>query len=68
MIKLIISDGGNTVIPNLVGLSKSDALSKCNSANIKCTFEGSGTKVVSQSMFADSTVPVNTSIVLTLGE
>lgn len=66
-IKLIISDGGNTTIPNLIGLSKSDAENKCKNANIKCSFEGSGTKVVKQSMLADSTVPQETTITVTLG-
>ena len=67
-IKLVISDGGDTIIPNLIGLSKNDAKNKCDNANIKCTFEGNGSKVIKQSMLANSTVPTNTSIVLTLGD
>ncbi len=67
-IKLVISDGGDTVIPNLIGLNKTEATNRCNTANIRCTFNGNGSKVIKQSMLADSTVPTNTSIVLTLGD
>ncbi len=67
-IKLVISDGGDTVIPNLIGLSKNDAKNKCDNANRKGTFDENGSKVIKQSMLANSTVPTNTSIVLTLGD
>ena len=67
-INLVISKGGNTKVPNLIGLTKSDAESRCRNANIKCSFIGTGSKVIKQSMVADSTVPQETSITLTLGE
>ncbi len=67
-VRLVISQGGNTKIPSLIGLNKNDAEAACHNANIKCSFTGSGDKVIKQSMQANSTVPTNTSITVTLGE
>ena len=66
IVKLIISQGGNTVIPNLIGLTKDDAEIACKNANIKCSFTGNGSNVIKQSMQANSTVPQGTSITVTL--
>ena len=67
-VKLVISQGGNTKIPSLIGLTKANAESTCKNANIKCSFTGNGDKVIKQSMQANSTVPAGTSITVTLGE
>ena len=67
-IKLIISDGGNTKIPDLIGLSKSEAEKKCKSASITCKFIESGSKVIKQSMLKYSNVPIGTTINVTLVE
>jgi len=67
-VSLVISNGGNTSIPDLIGLSKSEAKNKCDNANIACDFTGNGNKVTKQSMLSGSTVPSGTSITLTLGE
>lgn len=65
-VKLVISEGGNTTVPNFIGLDMNTAKSKCKQANLTCTFEGTG-NVIKQQMKAGSTVPVNTEIKLTLG-
>lgn len=72
-VDLIISQGGNTTIPNLVGLNKTEAAKKCNNSNIICKFiyEDDNTSydvVVSQSIKNEISVPVNTTIILTLGK
>ena len=67
-VKLVISQGGNTKIPSLIGLTKANAESTCKNANIKCSFTGNGDKVIKQSMQANSTVPAGTSITVTVGE
>lgn len=70
-VKLVISQGGNTVIPNLIDLTKAEAERDCKTANIKCTFDikdNSYTKVTKQSMMAGSTVPQGTSITVTIGK
>ena len=67
-IKLIISQGGNTKIPNLIGLSKTDAEAACKNSNIKCSFSGNGSSVTKQSMQADSTVPQGTSMTVIMGQ
>ena len=72
-IKLVISEGGNTSIPNLIDLTKDEALKKCNDNNIKCNFiylddNDEYNIVVKQSMRSGSIVPNNTSINLTLGK
>lgn len=64
-IQLVISQGGSTIIPNLVGMSKDEATSSCSKSNIICKFEGDG-KVSKQSMRAGSNVPINTTINVTL--
>jgi len=67
-VSLIISSGGNTEIPNLIGLSKSEAKNRCESVNLVCDFTGNGNKVTKQSMLSGSTVPSGTSITVTLGD
>ena len=72
-VNLVISQGGNTKIPNLIGLTKDEAIKACNKANIKCTISylndnTSYTKVTKQSMVSGSTVPQNTSITVIIGE
>lgn len=67
-VKLVISQGGNTVIPNLIDLTKEEAERDCKTAKIKCSFTESGNKVIKQSMQAGSTVPQGTSITVTLGK
>lgn len=68
-VNLIISQGGNTIIPNLIGMSKENALSSCSNAKIKCILTSdTGSKVIKQSMRSGSNVPVQTTVTLTLGE
>lgn len=73
-IELIISQGGNTVIPNLVDLTKEEANNKCKKANITCKFvtETNDNQeyniVTKQSMRSGSNVPINTTVTLTLGK
>lgn len=72
-ITITLSDGSDTVIPNLIGLSKDNALSECKKANITCKFEyldnnNSYNIVTKQSMFGGSKVPSKTSITVTLGK
>lgn len=66
IVRLVISQGNNTTIPNLIGLSKEEAENKCKSKNIKCNFINDGTKVKEQSMKSNSTVPINTTITITM--
>lgn len=69
MIKLVISQGGDTVIPDLLGLNKKEAQAKCKKANITCQFIGSeneSSKVLKQSMRSGSTVPTGTMVTVTL--
>ena len=71
MVKLVISQGGDTVVPDLLGLSQKDAKQKCKKAKIQCQFVGSekeDSKVLKQSMRSGSTVPINTTVTITLGE
>lgn len=72
-VKLLISQGGNTIIPSLIGMNKDEALKSCNKANLKCNiiYEDNSSKkdiVVKQAMRSGSNVPVNTSINLTVGK
>ena len=72
-VKLVISQGGNTVIPNLIDLTKDEAERDCSSAKIKCSFiyldnNKEYTKVTKQSMAPGSTVPQGTSITVTIGK
>lgn len=69
-IEVIASQGGSTTIPNLIGLTKTEAEKACSSANIKCSFTSSDSSyniVIKQSMKSGSTVPVNTAVTVTLG-
>ena len=72
-IELIISQGGKTTIPNLIGMTKENATKNCNKANIKCKFiyENNIQEyniVTKQSMRSGSNVPINTTVTLTLGK
>lgn len=72
-INIIISNGGTTTIPNLIGKTKEEAEKICNSNNIECTYnfiESDKEKniVLSQSMKAGSTVPTNTNIELSISK
>ena len=65
-VEVLISYGGTTTVPNLIGLSKDNAKSECNSAHVKCSFVGESDTVTKQSMAPDSTVPTGTTITVTL--
>lgn len=70
-VKLVISQGGNTIIPNLIGMTKSEASNSCSKANIICKFiydDDSYNIVTKQSMRSGSNVPVNTTVTVTLGK
>jgi len=70
-IKLVISQGGNTTVPNLIGMTKDEAQAACKKANIKCIIDDnsiSNNKVIKQSMRSGSNVPTDTTVTLTLGE
>lgn len=72
-VKLIISQGGNTIVPNLVGIIKEEAINSCKEANITCKFiylndNEKYTIVTKQSMKNGSNVPINTTVTLTLGQ
>lgn len=71
VINIILSDGGNTTIPNFIGLTKDEALKKCN--DLKCNFvylndNSNYTIITNQSMRENSVVPISTSITLTIGK
>ena len=36
--KLVISQGGTTIVPNLIDLTKEKAATSCSKAKIKCKF------------------------------
>lgn len=63
-VKLVISEGGNTVVPNFIGLDINTAKSKCKDANLVCTIEGNNNTIIKQSMKANSKVPIGTAIIL----
>lgn len=72
-VKLVISQGGNTTIPNLIGMSKNEANNSCNKAKITCKFiyqddNKQYDTVIKQSMRSGSNVPINTTVTVTLGE
>ena len=71
-VMLVISQGGNTIIPNLIGMTKEEASNSCKKANINCKFVDDGNekniKVIKQSMRSGSNVPSSTTVTLTLGE
>lgn len=73
-VELVISDGSFTTIPSLIGLNKEDAEKRCKEYNIVCKFEyedSSDTEfnfVSKQSMKADSVVPTDTTVTVTLGK
>lgn len=72
-IVLVVSQGGNTIIPNLIGMTKSEAISSCSKANITCKFvyldnNEEYNVVTKQSMRSGSNVPANTTVTVTLGK
>lgn len=70
-ITLVISQGGKTTVPNLVGMTKDEALAECKKASIKCNIDNNSSNyntVIKQSMRSGSTVPINTTVTITLGE
>lgn len=72
-IKLVISQGNNTIIPNLVGMTKEEATNSCAKANITCKYiylddNQEYTIITKQSMRSGSNVPINTTVTLTLGK
>ena len=72
-VKLVISEGGNTTVPNFIDLSLDDARTKCVEYKINCTFTYQDnnidyTRISKQSMKANSKVPVNTTVNLTIGK
>ena len=72
-VSLVISQGGNTTIPNLIGMTKKEANSSCSKANIACKFiyldnNTNYNIVTKQSIKSNINVPVNTTVTVTLGE
>lgn len=72
-IELVISQGGNTIIPNLIGMTKDEATNSCSKANIICKFiyendNNEYTIVIKQSMRSGSNVPTETTVTVTLGK
>ncbi|MBE6146885.1 MAG: PASTA domain-containing protein [Firmicutes bacterium] len=70
-VQIVISQGGNTTIPNFVGKTKKESEKLCSSSNLTCEFVYSDDSkekdtVIKQSMKKDSSVPIDTSITLTL--
>lgn len=72
-VKLVISRGSSTIVPNLMEMTKSEATDSCNKAKITCKFiylddNQSFDIVTKQSMRSGSNVPVNTTVTVTLGK
>ncbi len=71
-IKLVVSQGGNSIVPNLLGMSYDDAVNSCSKANIICKFiyqnDDKTGVVVKQSMRSGSNVPNNTTVTVTIGK
>ena len=71
-IKVIISDGVKRVVPNLKGLSKSEAISKLNDAGLKYSFVYNSSNsvkknyVINQSISAGSEISDGVTIAVTL--
>lgn len=72
-VKLIVSEGGYTTVPNFIGLTLDAAKKQCVDNKINCSFTYQDnnidyTIVSKQSMKANSQVPTNTSVTLTIGK
>lgn len=72
-IKLIISQGSNTIIPNLIGMTEEEANNSCSKANINCKYvylddNNDYTIITKQSIKSGINVPANTTVTLTLGK
>lgn len=70
-VSLVISQGGNTTVPNFIGKTKSEALELCEDNSLECAFEYSSSSenkdiVIKQSMKKGSSVPSSTTITITL--
>lgn len=70
-VSLIISQGGKTTVPNLIGKTKDEAERICNDSRVKCSFESVPSDkekdtVVEQSMRSGSKVPLHTSITVSI--
>jgi len=70
-VHLVISQGGNTTVPNFLGKKKIDAEKLCKEHHLSCEFVSSSSNeetdtVIKQSMRSGSVVPSNTSITITL--
>ena len=69
-VNLVISQGGTTNVPDFIGKTKEESIALCSQSNLNCKFNtsdnGNGNTVIKQSMRKDSTVPVQTSIELTI--
>lgn len=66
-----ISSGKQTTVPNFVGLSKTSITKKCNSLELKCSFQYANSNenkdiAIRQSLTSGSKVATNTSISITL--
>ena len=73
IVKLVISQGGDTTIPNLVGMTMEEAKESCDEAKITCKFiyENDNTEyniVTKQSIKNGSDVPIGTTVKVTLGK
>lgn len=71
-IKLVVSQGGKSIVPNLLGMSKEEASKSCSEANIICKFiyesnDNTGV-VIKQSMRSGSNVPNSTTVTVTIGK
>lgn len=69
-INLVVSQGNNTIVPNLIGMTIDEAKVSCKDANITCKFiyqnYNNTNNVIKQSMRSGSNVPVNTTVTLTI--
>lgn len=71
-INITISQGGNTIIPKLEGMTIEEAKTACKKANIKCLIGNNHlpeqNTIIKQSMRSGSNVPINTTVTLTVGD
>ena len=70
-VKLVISQGGKTTVPDFIGKTKLEAEKLCKENYLKCNFvysdeEDDDATITKQSMKKESNVPSNTEITLTL--
>lgn len=71
-VKLVISQGSKTIVPDFIGKTKSEAETLCKDNHLKCEFIYSDNSdedkdtIIKQSMKKGSNIPSNTEITLTL--